>query len=72
MILAIFTLLKLRKKETELEIPAHTEELMESLETQEVREKAKELITVDKITKIAKEEPEKVASVIKLWLSKKS
>jgi len=33
-----------------------------------IREKAKEVMVIDTITNIAKEEPNKVAKIIKAWL----
>ncbi len=69
----LFVLLKLRKKPEVQELPAVSAamEALESLETEELREKAKELVTVDKMIKITKENPDKVAKIIKHWLTVK-
>ena len=69
----LFVLLKTRKKPEVQELPAVSAamEALESLETEELREKAKELITVDKMIKITKEDPDKVAKIIKHWLTVK-
>lgn len=74
LLILLFIFLKTRKKPEIQEIPAVSTamEALESLEAEELREKAKELVTVDKMIKVSKDNPEKVAKIMKHWLSNKA
>ncbi len=73
LLILLFIFLKTRKKPEVQEMPAISTamEALESLEAEELREKAKELVTVDKMIKISKDNPDKVAKIMKHWLSGK-
>lgn len=73
-LIILFIFLRARKKPEIHELPTITPamEALETLEQEELREKAKELITVDKMIKITKDNPGKVAKIIKYWLSTRS
>ncbi len=74
LIVLFFILRRFRKKEAVVMAPATVttpsipEELEEVKEIEELRARAKELVTVDAISRAAKSDAEKVAKVIKSWL----
>ncbi len=66
---------KLRKKPAPVPVPPIptpvSPELEELARVEEIRIKAKEVASIEAISKLAKEEPQKVAKIVKAWLKSK-